>query len=70
MDATTDDCVGLGFEWTPIPYVSFQGGLKHEGVWMGSLGMGVRFKNFTFDCAVVLHPYLNNQLRGSLTVFW
>ena len=70
MDATTDDSVGVGFEWTPITYACFRGGLKHEGVWMGSFGMGVRFKNFAFDYAVVIHPYLNNQLRGSLTASW
>jgi len=70
MDATTDDCVGIGAEWTPIPAVSFQTGLKYEDIWMWSLGMGVRFKNFTFDYAVVTHPYLNSQLRGSLVVSW
>jgi len=70
LDASTDDRIGLGFEWTPIPYASFRGGLKHDEVWVASLGMGVRFKNFTFAYAVAFHPYLNNQLRGSLTVNW
>jgi len=53
-----------------IPYTSLRGGLKHEGVWMWSLGMGTRFRNFTFDYAVVIHPYLNNQLRGSFGASW
>ena len=70
MDASTDDSFGYGLEWTPIPYASFRGGLKHEGVWVWSLGMGIRFNNFTFDYTVVIHPYLNNQLRGSLAVSW
>jgi len=70
MDAATDDRIGLGFEWTPIPYASFRGGLKHEGAWTWSLGMGVHFNNFIFDYTVVIHPHLNNQLRGSLTVSW
>jgi len=69
-DVGTDDCVGLGVEWTPIPRFSVRGGLKHEGVWMWSLGMGAHFDNFIFDYTVVIHPYLNNQLRGSLTVNW
>ena len=70
MDAATDDCIGIGVEWTPIPSISLRGGLKHEGVWMWSLGMGAHFNNFIFDYTVVIHPYLNNQLRGSLTVSW
>ena len=37
---------------------------------MWSLGMGARFRNFTFDYAVVTHAYLNSQLRGSLVVSW
>jgi len=70
MDVTSEKSVHLGIEWTPIPGVSFRSGLKYEDLWMWSLGMGVRFKNFEFDYAVVLHPYLDNQLRGSLAVSW
>ena len=70
MDATNDDCIGLGFEWTPIPAVSLRNGLKRKGVWMWSSGMGVRYRNFVFDFAVVVHPHLNNQFRGSLVVLW
>jgi len=70
MDATTDNCVRLGFEWTPIPAVSFRTGLKYEDIWVWSLGMGARFRNFAFDYAVVIHPYLNSQLRGSFVVSW
>jgi len=70
MDVTSEKSIRLGVEWTPIPAVSFRTGLKNEGVWMWSLGMGVRFKSFTFDYAVVNHPYLNSQLRGSLVVSW
>jgi len=32
--------------------------------------MGAHFRNFVFDLAVVLHPYLNSHLRGSLMVSW
>lgn len=70
MDVISEKSIRLGVEWTPIPAVSLRSGLKYEDIWMWSLGMGVRFRNFTFDYAVVLHPYLNNQLRGSLAVSW
>jgi len=70
MDVTSDKSVHLGVEWTPISAVSFRIGLKNEGVWIWSLGMGARFRNFVFDLAVVPHPYLNSQIRGSLAVSW
>jgi len=70
MDATSEKSICLGVEWTPIPAVSFRSGLKYEDVWIWSLGMGFRFRNFVFDLAVVPHPYLNSQLRGSLAVSW
>jgi len=70
MDATSEKSVRLGIEWTPIPALSLRVGLKNEGVWTWSLGMGARFRNFVFDFAVVSHPYLNSQIRGSLAVSW
>jgi len=70
MDVTSEKSVYLGMEWTPIPAVSFRTGLKNEGVWIWSLGMGIRFRNFVFDLAVVPHLYLTSQLRGSLAVSW
>jgi len=70
MDVTSEKSVRLGMEWTPIPAVSFRTGLKYEDIWMWSLGMGARFRNFTFDYAIATHPYLNSQLRGSLVVSW
>jgi len=70
MDVTSEKSFRFGVEWTPIPAVSFRSGLKNEGVWMWSLGMGVRFRNFTFDYAIATHPYLNSQLRGSFVVSW
>jgi len=70
MDVTSEKSVHLGVEWTPIPAVSFRIGLKNEGVWIWSFGMGARFRNFVFDLAVVPHPYLNSQIRGSLMVRW
>ena len=70
MDATREKNFRLGIEWTPIPALSFRTGLKSEGVWLWSLGMGLRFRNFILDLAVVPHPYLNSQIRGSLGVTW
>jgi hypothetical protein len=70
MDVTSEKSVHLGVEWMPIPALSFRTGLKNEDVWTWSLGMGARFRNFVFDLAVVPHPYLNSQLRGSLMVSW
>jgi hypothetical protein len=70
MDVTSEKSVHLGVEWTPIPAVSFRTGLKNEDVWIWSLGMGVRFRNFVFDLTVVPHVYLNSQIRGSLGVSW
>jgi len=70
MDVTNEKSVRFGVEWTPIPVVSFRTGFRNEGTWMWSLGMGLRFRNFIFDYAVVLHPYLANELRGSLAVSW
>lgn len=70
LDLTSEKSVRLGVEWTPIAAVSFRTGLKNEGLWMWSLGMGVRYRNFAFDYAVVQHPYLNSQLRGSFGFNW
>lgn len=70
IDATSENSLRFGAEWTPIPAVSLRAGIRREEVWMWSLGMGVRYRNFVFDFAFVIHPYLNSQLRGSLTVFW
>jgi hypothetical protein len=70
IDVTSEKSFHLGVEWTPIPAMSFRTGLKNEDVWIWSLGMGARFRNFVFDLAVVPHPYLNSQIRGSLGVSW
>ncbi|MCK4392481.1 hypothetical protein KAX17_06210 [Candidatus Bipolaricaulota bacterium] len=70
MDITSEKSIRLGVEWTPIPAVSFRSGLKYEDIWIWSLGMGMSFRNFVFDYAVVVHPYLNAQLRGSFGASW
>ena len=70
MDVTSEKSVRFGVEWTPVPAVSFRSGLKYEGIWMWSFGMGLRFRNFVFDFTAVPHAYLNGQLRGSFVVNW
>ena len=70
MDVTSEKSIRLGVEWTPIPALSLRTGLKHEDIWMWSLGMGLRFRNFVLDLAVVPHPYMDSQIRGSLGVTW
>jgi len=70
MDLTSEKSLRLGIEWSPIPAMSLRAGLKYESIWIGSLGMGMRFRNLVFDLAMVSHPYLNSQFRGSLTMTW
>jgi hypothetical protein len=69
-DLTSEKNFHLGLEWAPVTAVSFRGGLKYEDIWIWSLGMGLGFRNFVFDFTVVPHPYMNSQLRGSLTIRW
>lgn len=70
LDLTSEKNFRLGVEWSPIPDMSLRAGLKHESIWIGSLGIGMRFQNLVFDLAVVPHPYLNSQFRGSFTMSW
>ena len=70
LDLTSTQDVHLGVEWTPTPALSIRGGLKNEGVWIWSAGVGLLVRDFTFDLAIVSHPYLNKQFRGSLGVSW
>ena len=69
-DLTSEKDFHLGLEWMPISAVSLRGGLKYDGLWIWSFGMGANFRNFVFDFAVVPHPYLSSQFRGSLGVRW
>ena len=69
-DLTSKKDFHLGLEWNPISYISLRGGVKYDGLWVCSFGMGARFHNFVFDFAVVPHPYLTSEFRGSLGVRW
>jgi hypothetical protein len=70
LDITTEKTFCFGAEWTPIPTASLRSGLSYDGVWMWSSGIGVRVGSFAFDCALVIHPYLIGQFRGSLEFHW
>ena len=70
MEVASNKSFHAGLEWTPLPAVSFRAGIRDEAVWMWSLGLGMRFRNFVFDFAVAPHPSMNSQLRGSFEVNW
>ena len=70
VDLTTENSLRFGVEWTPVPALSVRSGLRREGIWIWSLGIGARFGNFALDCAVVTHPYLSSQLCSSLAASW
>ena len=70
LDLTSTQDVRFGIEWTPNPALSIRGGVKNEGVWIWSAGVGLLVGDFTLDLAIVSHPYLNEQFRGSLGVSW
>jgi hypothetical protein len=68
IDVTNEKSFRLGIEWSPVSNLSLRAGLRNESVPMWSLGMGSRFRGFVFDFAVVFHPELTSQLRGSLEI--
>jgi len=70
VDVSSTQDVRFGVEWTPIPALSIRGGVKNEGAWIWSIGIGAHVKDFVLDFAVLLHPYLDSQLCGSLAVCW
>ena len=70
LDVTTEKTMRVGAEWTPIPSLSLRSGIGYDGLWRWSLGIGARFGSLVFDGAVVTHPYMDSQFRGSLCVAW
>lgn len=70
VDLASDASIHLGLEWNPVSGLSVRSGLRRDGVWTWSLGVGTRLGGFAFDYAIVIHPHLYNQHRGSLTVSW
>lgn len=70
FQVTSMGTVHIGVEWSPVRALALRCGLKRDGVWMWSLGMGVHFGRFVFDYALAVHPVLNNQHRGSLALDW
>ena len=68
IDLSTERCFRLGVEWCPVHLLAIRTGIRYEGTWIPSLGLGVRFRAFLFDFAFVNHPLLNDQIRASFTV--
>jgi len=70
MEVRSTEALHLGLEWSPVPALALRCGLKRDGIWICSFGLGVRPANYVFDYALVLHPYLSNQHRASFAVSW
>jgi len=69
-DVSSDGGIRFGLDWRPVTALSVQCGLKRQGVWMWSFGMGTNIKNLSVNLATVIHPVLHNQIRGSFTAKW
>lgn len=69
-DFASDNSIHFGLEWNPVPALSARLGLKQDGVWMWSMGIGTRLRSLAFDLALVAHPYMYNQIRGSFGIHW
>lgn len=68
--APTRRSVCLGVEWKPLAVLAVRGGLRYEGVFMFSFGMGLWFAGFTVDYACVVHPHLTSQHRVTFGASW
>ena len=68
IDLTSERCLRLGAEWRPMAPLAIRTGLRHEGTWIPSLGLGVQFGVYALDLTFVSHPLLTNQLRASFSV--
>ena len=60
----------FGIEWAPTSLFAIRAGMKRDGVWMPSLGIGIMLDRFVIDLAVVGHPYMRTQYRGSVGMLW
>jgi hypothetical protein len=69
-DMSTDGAVHLGAEWSPVPMIAARAGARSDGVWIWSFGVGVTVSSWTFDLALVLHPYLPAQYAASVAFQW
>lgn len=70
MQANSGGSRRLGLEWSPVPGLDLRAGLRQDGVRMWSFGVGTHLGYMQFDYALVLHPYLRTQHRGSFTLNW
>ena len=70
FDATSLGSSHFGIEWAPISRIAIRVGVKRDGVWMPSLGIGVKLNRSAIDLALVSHPYLADQYRATFTASW
>ena len=69
-DVASDGGMHFGLEWRPVPALSIQCGARNEDIWMWSLGVGTNVRNLSVNLAMVIHPYLHNQFRGTVGFAW
>jgi len=70
FETRSSETAHLGFEWTPVPFLALRCGVKAEGIWIWTIGLGIRATHYSFDYALVVHPYLSEQHRASFEVSW
>ncbi len=68
IDLSSERSLRFGAEWRAVPSLAIRSGIRYEGTWISSLGVGVQFGVYVLDLTFVSHPLLTNQLRGSFTV--
>ncbi len=59
----TSEYIALGLGWAFMGLAEVRVGIRQEGVFRISLGLGVRFGNYTLDYALLTHPLLSPSHR-------
>lgn len=59
----TSEYIALGLGWAFLGLAEVRLGIRHEGVFRVSLGLGVQFGNYAVDYALLTHPVLSPSHR-------
>ncbi len=59
----TSEYIALGLGWAFMGLAEVRVGIRQEGVFRMSLGLGVQFANYTVDYALLTHPLLSPSHR-------
>ena len=70
LDLVGNGCVHMGLEWKPVSVLAVRVGAQVGDLWMLTTGLGLRMENTQLDLAFCTHPYLPNELCGSVVVDW